>query len=773
MIERVRVRRTFPAPIPVGDQHKLPCSGCSGRVDPLRAPRVAVYGDRFCYFCSPECRVRFVPGTAAPVASTARSSAPGSSTARAAVTAHEAPESEGERSLLDRPIRERAVNSGPDGSDDGVEGSTLLDTDPAPLGSSDADRGRSGASPESPTVPARSSWLTAALCLGVLAAALATALMSSLHLPRWAPASVAAAAFAALVFSEWTLAPAEGALLARGSDPFARVPPLVATLAAMAATAFGAAQAAESVRLAGIVCAVAAGSRIWITRKRRALGAFERWLALALGDQGPSSGAPLARPVSSLKPGEELVLRAGDRVQVDVVITAGEARVEPWPGSRLRLRRSEGDGLLAGTTVVEGALRAVVRWVGHDRGWARLGVDPTRRADRHLAVARLAERLATTGAIALALLVVVVSLSLGLPPMLALGYAAAVAATLANVALADLIAILVAQGVHRFALRGICLRSAAALDRAGRASSVVFCDRGTLLAGELSVASIEPSGGISEGELLGLLAGAYGGVASPIASALTRSLAAQKLRADATRSPNHLPGLGVTAVASNGQALVAGTRALLLDRRISVASAETRIGELEALGRSVLLVALDGRWVGLVALQDGLRSGARAATQTLLDAGVEPVLLSGEARETCRALARHIGIEHVRPEVLPHDRAAEIRRLSQAGGVLAVVGSSIDDAALAAAPLSIDIDARGGPLERCDIDIASGDVRDAAGAIQLARALHAQTRSALVTATTPSALGLLLLFVGLPPWLMPLLGFLGTVVAARRSSDPP
>jgi P-type E1-E2 ATPase len=298
--------------------------------------------------------------------------------------------------------------------------------------------------------------------------------------------------------------------------------------------------------------------------------------------------------------------------------------------------------------------------------------------------------------------------------------------------------------------------------------SEVYCDRGTLLSGELNVASIEPSGDIDDGELLALLAGAYAGVASPIASALQRSLAAHKLRPDATRSPSHLPGLGVTAVASNGQALVAGTRALLLERRISVASAETRIGELEALGRSVLLVALDGRWVGLVALQDGLRPGARAATQTLIDAGVEPVLLSGEARETCRALARHIGMEHVRPEVLPQDRAAEVRRLSNGAGVIAVVGSSIDDAALAAAPLSINVDARGGPLERCDIDIASGDVRDAAGAVLLARALHARIRSAALVAIAPTGLGLFLMFAGLPAWVVPLLGLTGSIAATRQ-----
>jgi Cu+-exporting ATPase len=625
---------------------------------------------------------------------------------------------------------------------------------------------------DAPSLPARGGWLTAALGLGVLAAILGAPFFSStMRLPGGFALATAAAAFAALMLQDWTRA-GRGPDSPQRAEPFARLPPLVAILAATSATSFGARGAAESVRLAGVVCAAAAASRIWSARQRRAHRRIERWYALALGATEPG-GVPSARPSAAHELGKELVLRAGDRVPVDLVITAGEARVQAWPGARSRLRRRDGDGLLAGARVVDGALRAVVRWVGHDRGWARLSIDPTRRADRHLVVARLAERLATSGAIALGTVVMGVAISLDVPPLLALAHAAAAAAALGNVALPDVVALLIARSVHGLAEMGICFRSPAALDRAGRTSMVVFCDRGTLLSGELSIASVEPCPGMDDAELIGLLAGAYGGVASPIATALNRSLSALKLRPDATRSPTHLPGLGVTAVASNGQALVAGTRALLLERRISVASAEGRIAELEALGRSVLLAALDGRWVGLVALQDGLRPGARAATQSLLDAGVEPVLLSGEARETCRALARHIGIEHVRPEVLPQDRGAEVRRLSEAGGMLAVVGSSIDDAALAAAPLSIDIDPRGGPLERSDINVVSGDVRDAASAIQRARTLQARARTALITATAPVAAGVLLMFAGLPAWALPALGFFGTLLAARRVNDAP
>ena len=627
-----------------------------------------------------------------------------------------------------------------------------------------------GVESEPAPVPVSGSrWLSAAMALGALAAAATFAPLSSAG-ARSATISLAVLG-AALACTSLLVATSRR----HGHSAFARVSPLVATAAAVLALALDPTRAAATARLAAVVTAVAAGSCFWIARQRQRFAAFPRWVAEALG-QETLGDVELARRVAALKPGEELVLRAGERVYVDVVITAGRARVEPWPWSRLRPHRGEGDGLLAGATVVDGALRAMVRWVGNDRGWARLGVDPARRADRHMGIARLAEWVSTTGAAAIGVAGGALSLSLDVPPLLSIAQGAAISAVIANAALPELLALYIAQGVHRLALRGICFRSSAALDRAGRTSSVVFCDRGTLLSDELSVASIEPTGDLDENELLALLAGAHAGVASPLAAALTRALTAQRLRPDATRSPDHLPGLGVTAVASNGQALVAGTRALLLARRISVASAEARIGELEALGRSVLLVALDGRWVGLVALQDGLRPGARAATQTLIDAGVEPVLLSGEARETCRALARHIGIEHVRPEVLPSDRAAEVRRLARGAGTIAVVGSSIDDAALAAAPLSINIDARGGPLERCDIDVASGDVRDAAAAVQLARALHAETRTAFLSALAPGALGLLGLFAGLPPWSMPLLGLAGSMLAARRlgaaTADP-
>jgi Cu+-exporting ATPase len=719
-----------PAPPGARPRPTRPCSTCGFGVDPLRASRVAIFAERFHYFCSPACRERFAPHSA------------------------------GQQYLLRTPA------SAPNPELSEVSATPVEVDDPIPVVQDPALPPEATSDEPARASPLVPSWLHAAVLLGVLAALFTSPAASAL--PTWLAPSLAAGACAA-----W-LAGGRRRARAAGSPDAALglAAPLAATASALALLAVAPRHCALASSVAGIICAVSAGSLMLLERARLRLEPGRAHVARALSLPWPTTLSEGSAPAADLKPGEELVLKTGDRCPVDAVIVAGRARVEPWLGSEWRVLRQDGDSILAGAQVVEGALRAVVRWAGNDRAWARLSLDPARRADRHLSACRLAQRISGTGGPVLGLCAAALALTTGRHPLLAVSYAAAASAALANVALFELLGLSVRRAVYRMSARGISFRSPAALDRAGRTLTVVFCAEGSLLKGDFGVASIEPSGSTSTDELLRWLAGAYASVASPIGSALQRSAQAHKIRPDATRSPSYLPGLGVTAVTSTGQSLVVGARALLLERRISVASAETRIAELEALGRQVLLVALDGRWVGLIALQDSLQPGARAAVQRLLDARVESVLLSGDARETSRALARHMGIEHVRPEVLPDDRAQEVRRLSQAGVHVAVVGrSSTDDGALGAAQLSINIDASGGPLERWDIDIASGDVRDAAAAVALARELASTTRVALVTALVPVAVALLFVLLGAPAWILPLAGFAGSALAFRPSKS--
>jgi P-type E1-E2 ATPase len=190
----------------------------------------------------------------------------------------------------------------------------------------------------------------------------------------------------------------------------------------------------------------------------------------------------------------------------------------------------------------------------------------------------------------------------------------------------------------------------------------------------------------------------------------------------------------------------------MLQEKVSVASAEVQVNELEALGRSVLLVALGGRLVGVVGLQDGLRPGARAAVQLLLDVGVEPVLLSGDARETCETLGRALDIEHVRPEILPPDRGDEIRRIADGGVSVAVIGKSpIDDQALSASDVSVALCSAGATTSEWSVQLVSDDVRDAAYAIRLAHDTRRDARSALAISVTPAVAGALATAFALVP----------------------
>jgi len=246
------------------------------------------------------------------------------------------------------------------------------------------------------------------------------------------------------------------------------------------------------------------------------------------------------------------------------------------------------------------------------------------------------------------------------------------------------------------------------------------------------------------------------------------------VRPETVRSALVHSGLGVTALAPNGDKVIVGGRAFLLQEKVSVAIADRRVAELEAEGRSVLLVAVGERLVGLLALQDGLRPGARAAVQRMHDARIEPVFLSGEARDTCETIARALDIEHVRPEILPAERGAEVRALADGGRVVAAIGHpSSDDGALGAADVSVAMTAAGSAPGEWAVTLASDDVRDAALALTVPRACRERARTALVVGAAGQGLSLIAVAFGAaPPLLVPVVGALAAVFALSVAREP-
>lgn len=731
----------------------LPCSSCHAPVDPLRAPRVAHFDERFCYFCSQDCVDAF--RAAEPERSRARQRPPVSATAPLPSF------DDASWNRLLPPSEETAApaEAAPPARSDAAEALSPELESPEPEAS---------LPPFDPALSVDAGTLL--LSLSVLGAALSLvlALTGSSELSLAARLVVAAVATAALV--------AECAMGHRSATelhPLATLlGPVVATAAAIGLRLSEQAEAESAIVLAGVVTLCAATSLLMVRRARRPLELERLQLLAALDQPGRRivAGEIQTTSAADLRPGEEIVVESGDVLPVDATVTAGTALVLPWFGAKTQVERREGDSLVAGATVLEGKLRAIVGWAGHDRAFVRLAHDPRRRADLHGKMARLGRNLAEKAAPFVAGFAALLAFagSGSSPTVMLLGVASF--AALAQAGVAEVGSLQLVRAVLASLRRGIAFRSAEALERAGRVSSVAFCARGTLLLGEPEVTSIDAMAGHDAEGVLSFAAGAEASVDHPAAAAVLRAARARGVRPDAVRSPTPVPGLGITAVAGSGQSLAVGSRALMLRERIGVASAEARISDLEAMGRSVLLVALGSRLIGVIGLQDGLRAGARAAVQHVLDVHVEPILLSGDARETCEALGRALDIDHLRPEVPPAERGDEVRRLRDGGAVVAVVGRTpIDDGALSAADVSVALSVAGSSASEWSVQLASDDVRDAAYSLRVAHQAHREAQLGFALILGPAVCGVVVAAFGFAPAaLAPIATCIGTAVALAR-----
>jgi Cu+-exporting ATPase len=540
--------------------------------------------------------------------------------------------------------------------------------------------------------------------------------------------------------------------------------------------------AAEAASLSGFVVSGVAVAAWLLEAGRHAVETERAWVAAALAapgrravkERGAAEGATAL--ALDLRAGEEVVVEAGEIVPVDVVVTGGEVEVLPWIGAATATRRRDGEAVVAGARVVKGRLRGTCTWGGNDRAFARVLLDPRRRADALAPIAHASRALVERWAVAAAgIAAISAAVAHRLPVEIAMT-AVAVHAALATPILAAIGAVHVARGILLGLRRGVAYKSADAWDRAARVDVAMFSARGTLLLGEPELSDLEAlSPKFEATDVLALAAGAERTEEHPVATAIVRAARARGVRPDGVRNPGTHPGLGVTAVASSGDELVVGSRTLLVDQRISIAAVEGRIAELEGLGRTVVLVAVGGRVVGLIGLQDGLRPGARAAVQHLLDVQIEPVLVSGDARETCDAIGRSLDIEHIRPEVRSVDRAAEVKRIVETGTSVAVLGHpGVDDGALGAADVSVALGAAGSTPGDFAVAMASDDVRDAALSLALAKRTRVEARVALALAAVPALVGSVAVAFGiLPPAYAPIASLLGGAMAVvhARAAD--
>lgn len=183
-----------------------------------------------------------------------------------------------------------------------------------------------------------------------------------------------------------------------------------------------------------------------------------------------------------------------------------------------------------------------------------------------------------------------------------------------------------------------------------------------------------------------------------------------------------LPGYGIRANI-NGRELLVGTRKLMAKHEIQIESAEEKMIQLESQGKTAMLIAIDGKYAGLVAVADTVRETSKEAIERLKKMGLEVIMVTGDNYRTAQAIAAQVGIEHVRAEVLPEQKAEEVKKLREQGKKVAMVGDGINDApALAMADIGMAIGTGTDvAMEAADVTLMRGDLKGIADAILMSK----------------------------------------------------
>lgn len=442
-------------------------------------------------------------------------------------------------------------------------------------------------------------------------------------------------------------------------------------------------------------------------------------------------GGEIEIPVEEVLPGDSITVRPGGRIPVDGVVTDGASAVDEsmLTGESIPVEKRDGDEVFAATVNTTGTFRFKATKVGRDTALQQI-VRLVRDAQgAKPPIARLADVISgifTPIVICIAIAAFAAWFVIG-PVETRLEMAVLTFVSVLIIAcpcalgLATPTAILVGTG--KGAEHGVLIRGGDALETAQKLDTVILDKTGTITRGVPELTDVIPFGDVREQDLLRAVVAAERESEHPLAAAVVRGAAARGIEAGIVSEFRALPGHGVEATV-DGRRLVLGNAKLLHERGIAVEELRDVVDELSRAGKTPVLVAIDGRPEGVLAIADTVRPESAAAVRSLRGLGLRVVMVTGDATQTANAIAREVGIGDVRAEVLPEGKANVVRELQEGRRLVAMVGDGINDApALAQADVGIAIGTGTDvALEASDITLVSGDPRGIVTAIRLSRA---------------------------------------------------
>jgi Cu+-exporting ATPase len=450
------------------------------------------------------------------------------------------------------------------------------------------------------------------------------------------------------------------------------------------------------------------------------------------------AGEEVELPVEQVQVGDELIVRPGEKVPVDGMVLSGISSVDESmiTGESIPIEKVEGEPLIGATINQHGLLRMRATKVGADTVLANIIRLVEQAQGSKAPIQRLAD---TISGIFVPVVLVIAALTFigwaiighmnaasSNPWIVAIVAAVAVLVVACPCALGLATPTAIMVGTGKGAEQGILIKGGQSLERVQAVRAILLDKTGTITKGKPELTDVIAVGDTQVDDMLRLAAEAEQGSEHPLAAAIVGGARARGLTLDSSLDHfSAITGRGLEATVE-GHTVLVGTRRLMSERSLAYDALEDRLTALEQQGKTTMLVAIDGKVVGLVAVADTVKVGSVDAVKQLHAQGIAVWMITGDNQRVAQAIAAQVGIpaEHVLAEILPEDKANQVKRLQKQGLVVACAGDGINDApALVQADAGIamgtgtDI-----AIEASDITLVKGNLKSVATALALSHA---------------------------------------------------
>ncbi len=529
--------------------------------------------------------------------------------------------------------------------------------------------------------------------------------------------------------------------------------------------------------IAGMIMAFhLTGRYIEAMSKGKASGAIKRLIQL---------GAKTARvlvdneekeiPIEQLKVGDLMVVKPGEKIPTDGEVTAGSSSVDESmaTGESLPVKKKVGDMVIGGTINQQGLLHIKATKVGKDTFLAQVIKLVEECQGSKIPIQAFADKI-TARFVPVVIVIALLTFAIWLlftpylvkilfwaqsflpwvkpelsPISLAIFAAVAVLVIACPCALglATPTALMVGSGLG--AERGILFRSGEAIQTLQEVKAIVLDKTGTITKGRPEVTDIVPSN-LTESELLEYSASLESGSEHPLALAIIESARARNIKLSQPENLEAIAGKGIIGKV-NGKEVLIGNRFLLEEKGIEYSFLTDKIEELEKKAKTIILVAINQKLAGIIAIADALKEDSKEALKDLKKLGLKLIMLTGDNERTAKAIAQELGIDQVRANVLPADKQKEIERLQKEYGIVAMVGDGINDApALTQANVGIAIGTGTDiAIEASDVTLVRGNLSSVVTAIKLSKATFKKIKQNLFWALFYNVIAIPLAMLGL------------------------